>query len=252
MGVVRVHKGIKTDIMKSVKWKKPATVLAFVIFLSLLCGMGAVSFAAESPAKQPENKSPASQDISPAEDLMREHGILSRILLIYKEIVIRLDNGKEFPLEILRDAASITRSFVEDYHEKLEEDYIFPRFENEGKLKELVATLRRQHDAGRRLTDEIVKRATEKALSDPSERKKLIASLCLFMRMYRPHKAREDTVLFPAFHGLLSPAEYDKLGDLFEERENALFGEGGFGKTVEKVAGLEKKLGIYDLESFTP
>jgi hemerythrin-like domain-containing protein len=70
--------------------------------------------------------------------------------------------------------------------------------------------------------------------------------------MYRPHEAREDTVLFPALHGLLSAEQLHELGEQFEEQEEKLFGEGGFDKTVEQVAAIEKQLGIYDLAQFTP
>ncbi len=74
----------------------------------------------------------------------------------------------------------------------------------------------------------------------------------LFIRMYRPHEAREDTVLFPALHQLISRNEWDSLGDDFEKREHQLFGKEGFEGMVEKVAGLEKSAGLYDLAQFTP
>ena len=35
-------------------------------------------------------------------------------------------------------------------------------------------------------------------------------------------------------------------------KEEALFGEVGFEKIVDQVAGLEKTLGIYELSQFTP
>jgi hypothetical protein len=70
--------------------------------------------------------------------------------------------------------------------------------------------------------------------------------------MYRPHEAREDTVLFPALHQILKPMEYDALGDEFEDKERELFGSDGFEKVVDEIAGLEKKLGIYELSAFTP
>ena len=70
------------------------------------------------------------------------------------------------------------------------------------------------------------------------------------MRMYRgPHAAREDTVLFPALHELLSNKEMDALGDQFEDEENRRFGNRGFEKTVEQVAAIEKELG--DLSTST-
>ena len=70
--------------------------------------------------------------------------------------------------------------------------------------------------------------------------------------MYSPHEAREDTVLFPAFRKIVNVNEYDALGEEFEDKEHELFGADGFEKMVDRVAGIEKKLGIYDLAQFTP
>lgn len=70
--------------------------------------------------------------------------------------------------------------------------------------------------------------------------------------MYRPHEAREDTVLFPAIRRIVSRHEYAALGEEFEKKEHALFGEDGFEKIVESVAAIEKGLGIYELAKFTP
>ncbi len=76
--------------------------------------------------------------------------------------------------------------------------------------------------------------------------------MSLFARMYEPHAAREDTVLFPAFKKLVTPKEYDDLGDEFEKTEQDLFGKDGFEKNVAEVAALEKQMGTYDLAQFTP
>ncbi len=46
--------------------------------------------------------------------------------------------------------------------------------------------------------------------------------------MYAPHKAREDTVLFPALHTIISPHEYDSLSEQFEKLERQTFGGDGF------------------------
>jgi hypothetical protein len=71
--------------------------------------------------------------------------------------------------------------------------------------------------------------------------------------MYEPHKAREDTVLFPAFRKIVSKHEYDALGEEFEKKERQFFQGDGFEKNVDTVAGLEKRLGTYfDLAQSTP
>jgi hemerythrin-like domain-containing protein len=73
-----------------------------------------------------------------------------------------------------------------------------------------------------------------------------------FVRMYEPHEAREDTVLFPALRRIVTRNEYDALGEDFEKKEHELFGKDGFEAMVEKVASIEKVLGIDDLSQFTP
>jgi hypothetical protein len=74
-----------------------------------------------------------------------------------------------------------------------------------------------------------------------------------FQRMYRPHAAREDTVLFPAFREVVGgAAAYRELGEQFEDQEHARFGKHGFEEAVAEIAKLEGALGIADLARFTP
>lgn len=190
--------------------------------------------------------------VTASEDLMREHGVLNRILLIYEEGLRRLrGQKKDVSGEMFHTVATLVRNFIEDYHGRLEEKFIFPEFEKRNQLTELVTTLRQQHEAGRKLTDTIL-RGSEADQFGEDARRELGQACQAFIRMYRPHEAREDTVLFPALRRILPAEQIDKLGDQFEEQENKLFGEGGFEKAVAQVAAIEKQLGIYDLAQFTP
>src|SRR5438046_5536001 len=166
-------------------------------------------------------------EVGPPEDLMREHGVLKRILLIYGEVLRRIDGKEDFPPGALAEAAGIIRNFVEDYHEKLEEDFLFPRFEKANQLVDLVRVLREQHQAGRRVTDITMRFAKLQSLKNESERARLVDSTRQFIRMYNPHEAREDTVLFPAFRKIVSPHEFDSLGEDIEKKEDELFGADG-------------------------
>jgi DMSO/TMAO reductase YedYZ molybdopterin-dependent catalytic subunit len=94
--------------------------------------------------------------------------------------------------------------------------------------------------------------ATNQALKNADERRTLADSLRSFIRMYNPHEAREDTVLFPAFRKVVSKNEFASIGEDFAERARELFGQDGFESIVDKVAEIEKKFGIYDLSKFTP
>lgn len=214
---------------------------------ALLLGDGSAlarTLQAKKQAKQPAGET----EVSTVEDLMREHGVLRRVLLIYGEAIRRLDAKTDVPAAVLTGAAVLVRKFVEDYHEKLEEDYLFPRFRKANTMVDLVNVLLEQHARGRVLTGDILKLAAGTA----ADRARLRDRLQLFIGMYAPHAAREDTVLFPAFKKLVSPKEYDALGDEFEKKEDQLFGGEGFEKNVEQVAALEKQIGIYDLARLTP
>ncbi len=192
------------------------------------------------------------EEVSTVEDLMREHGVLRRVLFLYAETIRRIDAKEDVPASAVEGAARLIRTVVEDYHEKLEEDYLFPRFEKAGRLVDLVKVLRDQHEKGRMVTSDIERLTTAAGLRSAGDRAKLRERLRTFDMMYHPHAAREDTVLFPAFKKLVTSKEYDALGDEFEKKENQMFGEGGFEKNVEAIAGLEKQMGIYDLARFTP
>jgi len=198
----------------------------------------------EAAGKQPE--------VSPVEDLMREHGILRRVLLIYQEAIRRIDGAMELAPGVIADSSEIIRRFVEDYHEKLEENELFPRFEKAGKHVDLVKVLYFQHQQGRRLTDLILESSKPAVFATARAKPKLSVAIREFIRMYQPHAAREDTVLFPAFHSIVSPQEFAALGEKFEDKEQDLFGKEGFEKMVDAVAEIEKKLGIFDLSQFTP
>ena len=205
-----------------------------------------------APVMGANSENSQEQEISATEDLMREHGVLDRILLIYEECRHRIETKEPFDADTLGSAGRLVQSFIENYHEKLEENHIFPQFEKVKKQTELVKTLRKQHAAGRVLTQKIIEMADNKTLKESVNQTALIYSMQQFIRLYRPHKAREDTVLFPELHSILSQSELAELGDTFEDKEHDLFGKDGFEKVVDNVAVLEKNLGIYDLSQFTP
>jgi hemerythrin-like domain-containing protein len=219
-------------------------------FLAGVAGTGLAlvsSAAAQAGPKQ-------TGGVPPTEDLMREHGVLRRILLVYEEAIRRLPSGEAAVIDVIdviAGAANIVHRFVEGYHEKLEEEFVFPKLEKAGKLLELTQVLRIQHAAGRKVTDAIRESTKQKSASG-AQRQALTGNLEAFIRMYAPHAAWEDTELFPVFRQLYSEAELARLGDRFEDQEHKLLGGGGFEGSLKDVGDLEKALGIHDLGKFTP
>jgi hemerythrin-like domain-containing protein len=173
-------------------------------------------------------------------------------MMIYDNCMSKMARNEEFRVDVIKNSASIIRSFIEDYHEMLEEKFIFPRFVNANIRVDLVQTLYIQHHAGRVLTDQILNLAVAGTLKSPEDTSKLNTLLDTFNRMYRPHEAREDSVLFPEIRKIVSQNEYASMGEDFEKQEHKLFGSEGFEGIVDKVATIEKQLGIYDISAFTP
>lgn len=204
------------------------------------------------PLQQESSQPTKDEDVPPTEDLMREHGVLRRILLIYEEVIHRIKHHKDIPVSALTRAVDIIRSFIEEYHERSEENYIFPLFEKKGIELKLVKTLRIQHERGRNLTNQLKEMLTAGHCYKPRHKRTIQKLLRGFIAMYRPHAAREDTVLFPLVRTLMSEEEFKKLGDMFEESEHKLFGKEGFEGIVKEVSAIEEELGIASLEQFTP
>jgi len=189
--------------------------------------------------------------VTPPEDLMREHGVLKRVLLVYREGIRRVQAGDQVPAQALNASAGIIRGFIEDYHEHLEEHYVFPKLEQAGKLTDLTTVLRTQHQRGRVLTDRVLAATGGAGTLDQSAQSALVQDMSAFIRMYEPHEAREDTVVFPALREVVPAKEFRDLAEIFEDEEHRRFGPAGFEGMVDRVADIEKSLGIYDLSQFT-
>jgi hemerythrin-like domain-containing protein len=217
----------------------------------LLAGT-ALAVSGLGSAQGADEKKQQPEDVGALEDLMREHGVLNRVLLIYEAGLRRLRKKEDISPDVFHKTALLVRKFVEDYHEKLEENFIFPEFEKRKKHIALVKVLRQQHQAGRTVTDVVLRNAAKDRFRKPTNRAELTRAVRAFIRMYRPHEAREDTILFPAVHKILPAKRIQELGEQFEKEEDRLFGDEGFEKTVDQVAAIEKQLSIYNLAQFTP
>jgi hemerythrin-like domain-containing protein len=206
--------------------------------------------AATKASKEDENEG---IEVPAAEDLMREHGVLRRALLVYAEAASRLSRGNgDVPLDELGRAAALFRSFGEDYHERsLEEKHVFPPLVRAGgEHAALARTLTTQHERGRQIT-EYISGVAKKGRLAPSDSAQFAGTLVTFVRMYEHHAAIEDTVIFPAWKKAISPAQYHELTEQFEDLEHKMFGKDGFEDALKRITAVEKAFGLGDLSVLT-
>ncbi len=222
---------------------------------SLLLGTAMVSspvaFLAEAEEKQSEAKEP---EVTATEDLMREHGVIRRALLVYFEVIPKLrQNPSSVDAAVLRRTAQLFRTFGEDYHERmLEEQHIFPLIRKQGsELKRYADILTEQHNRGREITDYVLAVANGPKISS-AHAEPLAKVFESFVLMYQNHAAREDTIVFPAWKKNFSDKQLNEISDQFEDIEHKMFGKDGFEDAEKQISSIETGLGFGDLAQFTP
>src|SRR5205085_2878485 len=205
----------------------------------------------QSSAKSDENQKGI--EVAATEDLMREHGVLRRALLVYRAAAEKLRaNASDVPPDALQKTAKLFRSFGEDYHEKkLEEAYIFPAVKQAGgQAASYPDILVVQHNRGREITEYVIA-ITRGAKLGAANAVELAKSLDAFVLMYQHHAAREDTIIFPAWKQTMTAKQYDEMGDKFEDIEKEQFGSDGYEAAVKQIADIEGSLGLADISRFT-
>src|ERR1041384_449625 len=201
-------------------------------------------------SKEAENEKGG--EVTATEDLMREHGVLRRALLVYTAAATKLhSNPSSIPPDALQKTAKLFRAFGEEYHEKkLEEAYIFPAVKQAGGEAAIYPDiLVTQHNRGREITDYIINVTQNAKLGGNAE--DLAKALDAFVLMYRNHAAREDTIIFPAWKQTLTDKQLDEMNDKFEDIEHEQFGEDGFEDAVKQISAIESSLGLADIAQFT-
>ena len=202
-------------------------------------------------ANDDENKEGG--EVTATEDLMREHGVLRRALLVYTAVAARIQtNPSAVPPDALQKTAKLFRAFGEEYHEKkLEETYIFPAVKKVGgeaaAYPDILVT---QHNRGREITDYVIA-VTQGGKLGPNNAVPLSKALDAFVLMYRNHAAREDTIIFPAWKQTLTAQQLDEMNDKFEDIEHEQFGEDGFEDAVKQISAIESSLSLSDIAQFT-
>ena len=229
-----------------------ATSRRALLHVGALSGVVAASGLVLPALARDTKKTGAEETISPPEDLMREHAVLDRILLVYEGGHAARGPGRGHRSRRFSNIPpASSRDFIHDYHEKSEEELIFPRFKTAGRMVELVNVLVVQHGAGRKLTERILAAAPQTRNREPREA--MGRDIQAFIAMYRPHmpRARRRTCSPPCASS--SPAdEYEGMADEMDKRERQAFGADGFEKIAKKVAEIETVIGIHDLDVFTP
>ncbi len=208
---------------------------------------------AESRAEARGRETIAKNELTPMEELTCQHALVSRILTVY-QMTVRQTSGVGMsppPMQAVATAAGMIRSAVDDFHVRLEEDYLFPLMQKTGKMGDLLSTLREQHAAGRRLTDVILQLTSGEAGGTPNM-EALSRNILAYLNWIRPHTAFEETMLYPQIRATLPDRDYEQFQKTLTEATRKKLGPEGFNGLLQKVTELEKSVGVTSLAQWTP
>jgi hemerythrin-like domain-containing protein len=221
---------------------KPISRRGFLV----LAGAGIVAGCSSGPV------TPQGEASTAIEILDRQHGLLERAIAILEEIRGGMDARMDLPPEIITETAGIIRRSGVDYHQKMEDKYIFPALDAAKKMGGLIGVLREQHEAGARLIEVIKGLSVGFSAKDLEKRRTMSSAIHHFSRMYRAHTDREETLIFPLVRQVTAPKAFTEMNAAFQKAEKELQGQDRFEETIQKISGYENTLGIGDLAAFTP
>jgi hemerythrin-like domain-containing protein len=193
------------------------------------------------------------EEVGAVEDLMREHGIIRRSILVYRFSAARLRGGQSLDPKLLQRTAKLLRNFGEDYHErKLEEEYLFTAVKKAGgRAAGYIDNLLQQHRRGRDVTEYVLS-VVQKGKIGSGAAEPLSRALDGFELMYEHHASREDTIVFPAWKKTMNQKQLAEMGEKFEDIEHQQFGKDGFDDAEMQISAIETELGIGYIAQFTP
>jgi hemerythrin-like domain-containing protein len=223
----------------------------WLIASGLIGSASAAGLAIALPAMaRDEVKKSADEMLTPAEILSRNSGVLQRVMLVYENGIRRAIDGEDIDPTVFVQCAEVARDFFHNYHEKAEQELVYPVFKKAGRMVNLVTALSAQQGEGRKLTDSIIEKAPQ--IHTREQREALAGDIKSFIALYRPHIAREETDIFPTLHHLMTADEYGQMTAELLKRETAAFGQDGFEAAAKKVAQVEAKIGMLDLAEAPP
>lgn len=190
------------------------------------------------------------EKISATQELSVEHAMLNRIMLAMDHVIKTAGSGGKTDISVVNHGCSMIKQVVDKHHMKVEEELIYPKFENT-KLSDLARILKSQHIEMRKMVARMDDLSKTGAVRDRSEREELMRVFNDFREMVLAHASWEETCLFPCMEGTWSSDELENLKERQEQHEKKLLGKDASVKIYSMLSDLERSAGIRGLNDFT-
>ena len=176
---------------------------------------------------------------SPTAILEAEHHVIQKIVGAMAVLTEGLEAGQEPPVETLGHIVEFMRTFADKCHHAKEEAHLFPFLEQRGVPARgcPIGVLLHEHERGRTLVAQLAQATEAYASGNVSTRDAVTEALRGLTELYPSHIWKEEYLLFPMSHKVLSAADQQQLVEKFAEVEAAIGREihQGFERIAEKI-----------------
>lgn len=180
--------------------------------------------------------------MKPTDDLMDEHRVIERMLVILIKASNRLEEGKSVDSAFYVGAVDFLKNFADKCHHSKEEKLLFVKMMERGVSGEVgpIAVMMREHQDGRAHVKNLDKLSKEKMTK--STKDGLIKASRAYADLLSKHIQKEDNILYPMANQILDDADQRELEKGFEEVEEKVMGPGVHERYHHMIEEWEEKL----------
>jgi len=164
--------------------------------------------------------------------LMDEHRLIERVLTALQVAAQRVSQGDEIRPAFFLNAALFIKNYADGCHHNKEEGVLFVALISSGMPMQggPVGAMLADHEQGRLFTHEMRDAAQKWEAGDQSASNAVVQNAFGYVALLRQHIQKEDSILFPMAHRVLSPERQDQVDADFDRL-----------RAEETVAGLHEK-----------
>lgn len=160
--------------------------------------------------------------------LKKDHRVIEKMLRLLELTSMKLENGENVPVDILKKALDFIRTFADNYHHGKEEDILFKMMGKEGFAIEggPITVMLDEHNTARGYTRALSEGIDKYASGDNNARKEIAENARNYTRLLATHIMKEDNILYTMADKILPAIQQEELLNKFAIVEKDRLGEG--------------------------
>jgi hemerythrin-like domain-containing protein len=160
------------------------------------------------------------------DQLKDEHRVIEQVLAFYQAVAKAAAQGRDLPVEALREAVEFTRSFADQFHHAKEEGVLFQRLEQAGMPREVgpVGVMLMEHDEGRGYVASLAEGVERYASGDHSAAVQVGEAAGQYADLLAQHIHKEDNILYMMADQLLAGQD-DQILEAYGDADRASMNE---------------------------